>query len=87
MNIKHAQNGDCVYTASTIQNDGSVPDVPANEIFAEAGTMGVLLNTGHYEDAPGQTLYLVCFRNEAGELGAPVVCLAHELRLTPLLPA
>lgn len=85
MNIKELHNGDCVYAAITIKNDGSVPDALPDEVFAEAGTMGVLLNTGYYEEYPEQSLYLVCFRNAEGELGPPVVCLEYELRLTPLV--
>jgi nitrogen fixation protein NifZ len=84
--MKHhnLQNGDIVYAAITIANDGSVPDAAENEVFADAGTAGMLLNTGHFEHDPSQELYLVSFRNAEGELGPPVTCLAHELRDTPL---
>lgn len=84
MNLQDLKNGDAVFAAVTIRNDGSVPDAPPEEIFAEAGTMGMLINTGFFEEYPDETLYLVAFRNAAGELGQPVTCLAHELRLSPL---
>lgn len=85
MKQHNLQNGDMVFAAVTITNDGSVPDAADDEIFAEAGAAGMLLNTGHFEDDPSQTLYLVAFRAANGELGPPVACLAHEIRDTPLV--
>lgn len=85
MKRHNLQNGDMVFAAVTIVNDGSVPDATENEIFAEEGTAGMLLNTGYLEDDPSQELYLIAFRNADGELGPPITCLAHEIRETPLI--
>ncbi len=82
MNIESLQQGDAVYAAVTIANDGSVPDAAENEVFAQPGTLGMLLNTGHLEEDPEQLLYLVSFENENGELGPPITCLAEELSTT-----
>jgi nitrogen fixation protein NifZ len=82
MNVEDLQQGDAVYAAVTIANDGSVPDATENEVFAETGTLGLLINTGHLEEDPNQTLYLVSFENEKGELGPPVTCLPEELSTT-----
>lgn len=85
MRMQDLQNGDVVYAAVTISNDGSVPEADPEQVFAEAGAMGMLINTGYFEEFPDQELYLVSFRNDEGELGPPVTCLAHELRLSPLV--
>ena len=84
MNIESLQQGDAVYAAVTIANDGSVPDAAEGEVFAQPGTLGMLLNTGHLEEDPEQLLYLVSFENESGELGPPITCLPEELSTTPV---
>lgn len=84
MELDNLQQGDAIYAAVNIVNDGSVPDAAEDEVFAQAGTLGMLLNTGHLEEDPDQMLYLVSFENENGELGPPVTCLPEELRTTPL---
>ena len=84
MNIQDLQQGDVIYAAVEIVNDGSVPDAAENEVFARAGTMGMLINTGHLEEDPEQQLYLVSFENENGELGPPITCLPEELSVQPL---
>ena len=84
MNIENLQQGDAVYAAATIANDGSVPDAAENEVFARPGTLGMLINTGHLEEDPEQILYLVSFELENGEPGPPITCLA-ELRSSPLI--
>ena len=84
MRLEDLQNGDAVYAAATIANDGSVPEVAIDTIFAQPGTLGMLLNTGYLEEHPEQMLYLVSFENEQGELGPPVTCLPEELSLDPI---
>lgn len=81
--IEDLQNGDAVYAAVTIANDGSVPEAADDEVFATPGTLGMLINTGYLEENPNQTLYLVSFENADGELGPPITCLAEELSTTP----
>ena len=84
MDMKRAQNGDIVFAATNIVNDGSVPHAEPDQVFAKVGTPGMLVNTGHFEHDPSQELYLVCFENENGELGQPVTCLEHELSAEPV---
>jgi nitrogen fixation protein NifZ len=84
MSSVNLQNGDAVYALVTIANDGSVPEYPDTEVFAKPGTMGMLINTGHFEEYPEQTLFLVSFENDSGELGPPVTCLAHEIGPVPM---
>ena len=84
MEIENLQQGDAIYAAVTISNDGSVPNAAENEVFAQPGTLGMLINTGHLEEDPEQSLYLVSFENDNGELGPPVTCLPEELSTAPL---
>jgi nitrogen fixation protein NifZ len=48
-------------------------------IFVKAGTRGVLINTGHYEEYPDDEFYLVQFEDESGTLGLSLGCWAEEL--------
>ena len=42
MNVEDLDIGDVVYAATTIKDDGSIPDGVEGEILAEAGTRGVI---------------------------------------------
>ena len=86
MSLRHVHNGDAVYAAVQIVNDGSVPHADENEIFAEVGTMGMLINIGHFEENPDKEIFLVSFQLPNGELGPPVSCLEHELSAEPIVP-
>lgn len=86
MSLRHVHNGDAIYAAVRIVNDGSVPHADDNEVFAEVGAMGMLINTGHLEENPNEELFLVSFQLPSGELGPPVTCLEHELSTTPPVP-
>ena len=80
MNLEALQKGDVIYAVATVANDGSVPGAGEEEVFAQPGTRGMLINIGHLEEEPDQTLYLVAFENEQGDLGPPVACFPEELR-------
>lgn len=82
MQLQDLQPGDLLYAAATIINDGSIPGVAEGEILAEDGTRGVLINTGHLEEQPSRTLYLVRFENAAGELGPATGCWGEELKVS-----
>jgi len=82
--LEQLEPGDMVFAATEITNDGSVPDIPAGAILAQPGTRGVLLNTGHLEEQPNVTLYLVRFEDADHELGLPVGCWADELTVEDL---
>jgi nitrogen fixation protein NifZ len=79
MTLENLEPGDMVFAAIEIRNDGSVPDLPAEALLAQPGTRGVLLNTGHLEEQPNTTLYLVRFEDENRELGPPVGCWPEEI--------
>jgi len=71
--------GDCVYAREAIQNDGGVPDLASDALLAAPGTRGVVVQVGHTEAEPQQTLYAVRFEDAAGSLGPVVGCLPEEL--------
>lgn len=79
MNVQTLEPGDTVYAAQELRNDGSIPDLPNNELLAKMGTRGVLVNIGHLEEQPDLTLYLVRFENADLSLGPPVGCWPDEI--------
>jgi nitrogen fixation protein NifZ len=79
MMLEDLQPGDVVYAAAELFNDGFVPDLPADALIAQAGTRGVVINTGHLEEDPEQTIYLVRFEGGDLTLGPPIGCLPEEL--------
>jgi len=83
MAFENLQPGDMIFATSDIYNDGSVPDFPEETLFAKTGTRGVLINTGHLEEQPDKTLYLVRFEDDNNELGPPVTCWQDEISELP----
>lgn len=83
MTLNDLVPGDLLFAAATIVNDGSIPDLAEGAVIAEPGTRGVLINTGHLEENPARTLYLVRFETPAGVLGPPTGCWAEELQTVP----
>lgn len=79
-NLAQLQPGDMVFAASDIVSDGQVPGYPEGTVIAVAGTRGVLINTGHYEEYPDDEFFLVRFESVAGDLGFPVGCWPEELK-------
>lgn len=73
------QEGDIIYSRVMVENDGGVPGLAEDALFAVPGTRGVVLRHGHIEEDPGQGIYLVRFENQDGGLGPPVGVLAEEL--------
>ena len=86
MDLQELQKGDRVFAATRIVNDGSVPVVPADFVFAEPGTRGMVVNMGYLEDNPEQALFLVAFEDAKGELGPPVGCMPEEIAIEAVSP-
>ena len=84
MNIQDLQPGDAIYAAEAIMNDGSISWAAEDEVLANAGSRGMLINIGHLEEDPEQLLYLVSFENTTGELGPQIACWPEELSAQPL---
>ena len=81
ISIVNLQQGDIVYAAHAIYNDGSLPEHGEDEVLAPAGSRGVIVNIGHLEQQPKQILFLVRFesQNEEALLGPPVGCWPDDL--------
>ncbi|OOZ34226.1 nitrogen fixation protein NifZ [Solemya velesiana gill symbiont] len=80
MNLEDLQPGDVVFAASHIYNDGGIPKVPEDKLLAEPGTRGVIVETGHLEEAPDRKVYLVRFEDTELNLGPPTGCWPEELK-------
>lgn len=86
MNLEQLEPGDLVYAASHIYNDGGIPDIPDQALLAEPGTRGVIVETGHLEEAPQRKIYLVRFENSDLDLGPPTGCWSEELSPVKIEP-
>jgi nitrogen fixation protein NifZ len=75
------QTGDMVFAHEEIRSDGHVPEYEEASLLAASGTRGVVVRVGHVENQPETLIYLVQFETAPGELGPPIGCLAHELRV------
>ncbi|MES9965634.1 MAG: nitrogen fixation protein NifZ [Sedimenticola sp.] len=80
MNLEDLQPGDVVFADSHIYNDGGIPEVPEDKLLAEPGTRGVIVETGHLEEAPERKVYLVRFEDNELNLGPPTGCWPEELK-------
>lgn len=79
MTLEQLNPGDAVYAASHIYNDGGIPEIADDALLARPGTRGVLIETGHLEEAPERTVYLVRFEDKDLNLGPPTGCWPEEL--------
>ncbi|MGD8909099.1 MAG: nitrogen fixation protein NifZ [Chromatiales bacterium] len=79
MTLEQLKPGDAVYAASHIYNDGGIPDIADDALLAKPGTRGVIIETGHLEEVPERTVYLVRFEDSALNLGPPTGCWPEEL--------
>ena len=81
MNLENLSKGDMVFAACHIYNDGSIPNIPQDQLLAEPGTRGVIIETGHLEESPERKIFLVRFEDKALNLGPATGCWAEELKL------
>lgn len=84
MELEQLKPGDTIYAASHIYNDGGIPQLSEGALLALPGTRGMLVETGHLEEAPPRKVYLVRFEDADLNLGPPTGCWAEEL--TALAP-
>ena len=80
VNVETLEEGDMVYAATAVYNDGGLEGVAENALLAEAGTRGVIVRKGHLEDDEGRSVFLVRFEDADKNLGEPIGCFAEELR-------
>ena len=79
MNLEQLQPGDTVYATGHIYNDGTIPNFPEDAMLAQPGSRGVILETGHLEEAPDRMVYLVRFEDKDLNLGPATGCWPEEL--------
>lgn len=79
MNVNQLNPGDRVYAACHIYNDGSIPHIELDKLMAKPGTRGVIIETGHLEEAPQRKIFLVRFEDDALDLGPATGCWPEEL--------
>lgn len=79
MELDQLKSGDTVYAASHIYNDGGIPELPEDALLAAPGARGMIVETGHLEDAPERKVYLVRFEDAELNLGPPAGCWPEEL--------
>ncbi|ASF46058.1 nitrogen fixation protein NifZ [Methylovulum psychrotolerans] len=85
MRVEDLDIGDIVYAATTIIDDGSMPEGMEGEILAEAGTRGVITMIGHVEEQPERSVFLVRFEDKEMNLGNPIGCWVDDLMVEPKL--
>lgn len=83
MDTENLQTGDVVYARVDLHNDGHVPGYAADALLAPAGSPGMVVQTGYAEQAPEETIILVRFQDEQGQLGPPLGCIPEELTQEP----
>lgn len=83
-NLRALQPGDMVFAATDIFSDGDIPNMVEGDTIAPAGTMGVIINTGHLEENPDREIFLVRFQDANKELGPAVGCWPEELTIGPV---
>ncbi len=80
VNVETLEEGDVVYAAEDIYNDGGLEDVAEDALLAPAGSRGVIVRKGHLEENEGRSVFLVRFEDVHKNLGLPFGCFAEELR-------
>lgn len=73
------EEGDVVYAATAIYNDGGLPDLAEDALLAEAGARGVIVRKGHLEADESRSVFLVRFEDAQNNLGPPIGCYVEEL--------
>ena len=84
MTLEQLNPGDMVYAASHIYNDGGIPEIANDALLAKPGTRGVIVETGHLEEAPQRAVFLVRFEDSDLNLGPLTGCWAEELSTSKL---
>ena len=77
------RKGDAVFARVELRNDGSIPGIEDDQVLAQPGAMGMLVNAAHLEEEPSQELLLVGFHLDNGQL-VMVTCLPDEVSDEPL---
>jgi len=80
INVETLEEGDVVYAATAVYNDGGLEGVEEDALLAAEGARGVIVRKGHLEENEGRSVFLVRFEDAERNLGLPIGCYAEELR-------
>ena len=80
VDVETLEDGDAVYAANAIYNDGGLEGIEENALLVPAGTRGVIVRKGHLEQDEGRSVFLVRFEDAEKNLAEPIGCWAEELR-------
>ncbi|MFM8332056.1 MAG: nitrogen fixation protein NifZ [Candidatus Methylumidiphilus sp.] len=80
VNVETLEEGDVVYAATAVYNDGGLEGVEEHALLAAEGARGVIVRKGHLEEDEGRSVFLVRFEDASQTLGEPIGCWAEELR-------
>ncbi len=80
INVETLEEGDVVFAATPLYNDGGLEDVAEGALLYPTDTRGVIVRKGHLEENEGVSVFLVRFEDAAKNLGEPIGCFAGELK-------
>jgi nitrogen fixation protein NifZ len=81
INVETLEEGDMVYAAIDLRNDGGLEDIDEDALLAPAGTRGVIVRIGHLQENEARAVFLVRFEDAEKNLGPPIGCFAEELNI------
>lgn len=79
--VDSLEEGDLVYAAMPLHNDGGLEEMPEDAFLVAEGTRGVIIRKGYLEENEDRNVFLVRFEDGTGNLGDPIGCYAEELRV------
>jgi nitrogen fixation protein NifZ len=80
VNVETLEEGDVVYAANAIHNDGGLEGIGESALLFPSGARGVIVRKGHLEEDGKTSVFLVRFEDAEKNLGEPIGCWAEELR-------
>ena len=80
INVETLEEGDVVYAATPLYNDGGLEGVEENALLYPANTRGVIVRKGHLEESENTSVFLVRFEDAEKNLGEPIGCFVEELK-------
>ena len=80
INVETLEEGDVVYAATPLYNDGGLENLAEGALLYPADTRGVIVRKGHLEEDETTSVFLVRFEDAENNLGDPIGCFAEELK-------
>jgi nitrogen fixation protein NifZ len=80
INVETLDEGDIVYAATAVHNDGGLEGVDEDALLVPEGTRGVIVRIGRLEENENRSVFLVRFEDAEKNLLEPIGCWAEELR-------